>query len=66
VDEGVVKDLAMIARNAIDRIIEIEKRKWVGLTKEEKKALYEQADNEDWTDQRLLEAVEAKLKELNK
>jgi len=41
------------------------KKKWVGLTEEEKKAIYEKADVENWHDQPLLEAVEAKLKEKN-
>ena len=41
------------------------KKEWVGLTDEEKKAIYEQADTENWHDQPLLEAVEAKLKEKN-
>jgi hypothetical protein len=40
-------------------------REWQGLTDEEKKAIYEQADIENWHDQPLLEAVEAKLKEKN-
>ena len=40
-------------------------REWVGLTDEDKKAIYEQADIEGWHDQPLLEAVEAKLKEKN-
>ena len=42
-----------------------EKKEWVGLTDDEKKAIYEQADAESWHDQPLLEAVEAKLKEKN-
>jgi len=41
------------------------KKEWVGLTDEEKKAIYEKADSENWHDQPLLEAVEAKLKEKN-
>ena len=41
------------------------KKEWVGLTDEEKKAIYEQADAENWHDQPLLEAVEAKLKDKN-
>jgi hypothetical protein len=41
------------------------RREWVGLTDEEKKAIYEKADSENWHDQPLLEAVEAKLKEKN-
>ncbi len=40
-------------------------KEWVGLTDEEKKAIYEKADSENWHDQPLLEAVEAKLKEKN-
>jgi len=40
-------------------------REWVGLTDEEKKAIYEKADAENWHDQPLLEAVEAKLKDKN-
>ena len=38
---------------------------WVGLTDEEKQEIYRQADAENWDDQPLLEAVEAKLKEKN-
>ena len=41
------------------------KKEWVGLTDDEKKAIYEKADVENWHDQPLLEAVEAKLKEKN-
>ena len=41
------------------------KKEWVGLTDEDKKAIYEQADIEGWHDRPLLEAVEAKLKEKN-
>ena len=40
-------------------------REWQGMTDEEKKAIYEQADIENWHDQPLLEAVEAKLREKN-
>lgn len=40
-------------------------KEWVGLTDDEKKAIYEKADVENWHDQPLLEAVEAKLKEKN-
>jgi hypothetical protein len=40
-------------------------RSWVGLTDDEKKAIYEKADAENWHDQPLLEAVEALLKEKN-
>jgi hypothetical protein len=38
---------------------------WVGLTDDEKKAIYEKADVENWHDQPLLAAIEAKLKEKN-
>jgi hypothetical protein len=38
---------------------------WVGLTDEEKEAIYRQADAENWHDQPLLEAVEAKLRKKN-
>jgi hypothetical protein len=40
-------------------------REWRGLTDEEKKEIYEKADAENWHDQPLLEAVEAKLKQKN-
>jgi hypothetical protein len=43
----------------------LEKKEWVGLTDDEKKAIYEKADLENWHDQPLLEAVEEKLKEKN-
>ena len=46
-------------------IVAAAEREWVGLTDEEKKAIYEKADAENWHDQPLLEAVEAKLKEKN-
>ena len=38
---------------------------WVGLTDEDKAAIYRQADEENWHDQPLLEAIEAKLREKN-
>jgi len=40
-------------------------KEWKGLTDDEKKAIYEKADVENWHDQPLLEAIEAKLKEKN-
>jgi hypothetical protein len=40
-------------------------REWQNLTDEEKKAIYEKADSENWHDQPLLEAIEAKLKKKN-
>ena len=41
------------------------KKEWVGLTDEDKKAIYEQ-DIEGWQDYSLIEAVEAKLKDKNR
>ena len=40
-------------------------REWVGLSNEEKKAIYQEATNEDWTDLDVINATEAKLKEKN-
>ena len=58
-----------LRRAAWDRINELEakleQREWVGLTDEDKVAIYQKADDENWHDQPLLEAVEAKLKEKN-
>jgi hypothetical protein len=45
--------------------VKCSEREWQGLTDEEKKAIYEKADAENWHDQPLLEAIEAKLKEKN-
>jgi hypothetical protein len=45
--------------------VKCNEREWQGLTDEEKKEIYEKADAENWHDQPLLEAVEAKLKEKN-
>jgi hypothetical protein len=53
------------ALNALRAALAQPKREWQGLTDEEKKAIYEKADSENWHDQPLLEAVEAKLKEKN-
>ena len=61
--EQTVNDLAMIVRNAIDRIIELEKqREWVGLTRDEV------LDIEEETTHPLAfyDAIEAKLKEKNR
>ena len=41
------------------------KKEWVGLTDAEKKAIYQEATNEDWTDLDVINATEAKLKEKN-
>jgi hypothetical protein len=41
------------------------KKEWVGLTEEEKTAIYKEADAGDWIDNDVLDAVEAKLKEKN-
>ena len=40
-------------------------REWVGLSNEEKKAICQEAANEDWTDLDVINATEAKLKEKN-
>ena len=40
-------------------------REWVNLSNEEKKAIYQEATNEDWTDLDVINATEAKLKEKN-
>jgi hypothetical protein len=41
------------------------KKEWVGLTKEEKKSIYREADAGDWIDEDVINAVEAKLREKN-
>jgi len=41
------------------------KREWIGLTVEEKKTIYKEADAGEWIDEDLINAVEAKLKEKN-
>ena len=62
--EQAIKDVCLIARNAIDRILEMEhkrNKKWVGLTDEELfKCSYDADDRED-----AMQAVEALLKEKN-
>ena len=40
-------------------------REWVGLTDAEKKAIYQEAANEDWTDLDVINATEALLREKN-
>lgn len=40
-------------------------REWVGLTDAEKKDIYQEATDEDWTDLDVINATEAKLKEKN-
>ena len=40
-------------------------REWVGLSNEEKKAICQEAANEDWTDLDVINATEAKLREKN-
>jgi len=42
------------------------RRKWVGLTDEERKTICNFADADDWHDFQVMDAVEAKLKERNK
>ena len=56
-----VEDVAMIARNAIDTIIRMERRQWVGLTDEE---LIELSESGLYLWE-LWRAIEAKLKEKN-
>jgi len=41
------------------------KKEWIGLTNEEKKAICQEAANEDWTDLDVINATEAKLNEKN-
>ena len=53
------------AAECIEYLLSVVQKEWVGLTDEDKKAIYEQADAESWHDQPLLAAVEAKLKEKN-
>jgi hypothetical protein len=65
-DWGSMDTLRMEQIAKLDEAVQaMGKKKWVGLTDDEKKAIYEKADAEDWHDQPLLEAVEAKLKEKN-
>lgn len=40
-------------------------REWVGLTNAEKKAICQEAANEDWTDLEVINTAEAKLKGKN-
>ena len=42
-----------------------QRREWVGLTDGDEAAIYRQADEENWHEQPLLEAIEAKLREKN-
>jgi hypothetical protein len=42
-----------------------QKCKWVGLSNEEKRDIYQEAANEDWTDLDVINATEARLKEKN-
>ena len=73
-NERTVKDLAMIARNAIDRIIELEKREWFGLTDEEVHEAFCYVEYEtpnDWNEnpegwcQQFARYIEQRLKEKN-
>jgi len=59
--EQTLQDVAMIARNAIDKIIEMERRPWVGLTDEEWLSLGCKSVEEV----RIGLAIQAKLKEKN-
>ena len=42
-----------------------DQRTWVGLTDEERKTICNLADEDDWHDFQVMDAVEAKLKEKN-
>jgi hypothetical protein len=55
-----LKNVLKIMNRAYDA-----KKEWVGLTDEEKKAIYQEATNEDWTDLEVINTAEAKLKEKN-
>lgn len=65
-----IADVATIARNAIDRMIELEsnkldiRRKWVGLTYEEESDLIRLAHNHAGI-RFYIQAAEAKLKKIN-
>ena len=60
------KEWEKVCDQHLRHIAKLKKRRaWVGLTDKEKQEIYKQADEENWHDQPLLEAVEAKLKEKN-
>jgi hypothetical protein len=78
-DEAVAAGIPLIVvcmcRDALRKLVASERearasdtppqREWVGLTDEEKKAICQEAANEDWTDLDVINATEAKLKEKN-
>ena len=66
--EQAIRDVAMIARNAIDKIIEMERRPWVGLTLEELESIgkvYEENDGKIRAWANFADHIEQELKEKN-
>ena len=61
--EQTLQDVAMIARNAIDKIIEMERRQWVGLDDEEYQTILGQLGNGGLL--AFYNLIEAKLRQKN-
>ena len=62
---GIHEDAKKLATLVIKDCNDVLKKEWVGLTREEKRAVYREADAGDWIDEDVINAVEAKLKEKN-